>query len=295
VRPLYEPPEDGDTDADGQADTTDLTRGFALLDHESRDGVWGMTTVVGGKLTTHRLMAERVADHVCGKFGIDRPCRTDEIPLPGSREPPEETAAALADLDVPAPTAEHTHERQGARAAEVLDAPEPNPVVCPCRQVTRAEVREALAEAGTAATDLDAVRRRTGVTTGDCQGAWCVHRVAAELHPEHGVEAVTRSLDALYQERWDGGRHALWGEQLGRAMDAYALHATTMNRDRPVDGADLSAFDAGPTAGGGGDGESGDGESGDSDASGDGDAVATDGGPAGGDGGGGDAAGGGRR
>ena len=245
VRPLYEPPDGdaaGDEGAHGE-DTSDLTRDFVLLDHEDRDGVWGLSTVVGGKLTTHRLMAERVADHVCGKFGIARSCRTDEIPLPGGAEAdPEE----LATFDADPATLEQVHDRWGERAPEVLDSRGPNPVVCPCRQVTRGEVEAAMDVEGVFETDLDAVRRRTGVGTGDCQGTRCAHRVAGLLRPEHDTEQVDRSLASFYGERWAGQRHVLWGEQLSRAMGSYALHATTMNRDRPVEDPDLGGFDAGP-------------------------------------------------
>jgi len=206
VRPLYEPPEKRAADAT----TTDLARDFVVLDHEERDGLWGLTTVVGGKLTTHRLMAERVADQVCAKFGIDRDCPTDEYPLPGS------------------------------------DSDGANPVVCPCRGVTRPEIREAIDDEAVSETDLDAVRIHTGVATGECQGALCCHRVAAELHPDHSHSTVDSSLNNMYQERWRGQRHTLWGEQLSRAMGAYALHATTMNRDRPPETVDLDRFDDGP-------------------------------------------------
>ncbi|MEF8886925.1 MAG: anaerobic glycerol-3-phosphate dehydrogenase subunit GlpA [Haloarculaceae archaeon] len=251
VRPLYDPSDDeaaagGDTPGDGEpseGDTGGLTRDFVLLDHEDRDGLWGLSTVVGGKLTTHRLMAEQVADHVCGKFGIDRPCRTDEIPVPGGGEAdPEE----LATFDVDAVTLERIHERWGERATEVLDPRGPNPVVCPCRRVTRGEAAAAMDVEGVFETDLDAVRRRTGVGTGDCQGTRCAHRVAGLLRPDYDLEQVDRSLSAFYGERWAGQGHVLWGEQLSRAMGSYALHATTMNRDRPVEDPALDAFDSGP-------------------------------------------------
>ncbi len=81
VRPLYDPDPSG-PDADPGA----VTRGFTIIDHERRDDFWGMSTVVGGKFTTHRLMAEAVADHVCGKFGIDRECETATEPLPDGEE-----------------------------------------------------------------------------------------------------------------------------------------------------------------------------------------------------------------
>ncbi len=81
VRPLYGPDED---EREGERG---ISRGFFVLDHADRDGLDGFTTVVGGKLTTHRLMAEAVADHVCGRFGVDVPCRTPDEPLYGAGGP----------------------------------------------------------------------------------------------------------------------------------------------------------------------------------------------------------------
>ncbi len=81
VRPLFAP-------EDGATSTGDVTRGFSVLDHESKDNLAGLTTVIGGKFTTHRLMAENVTDHVCEKFGIDSQCRTHETPLPGNGDDP---------------------------------------------------------------------------------------------------------------------------------------------------------------------------------------------------------------
>jgi len=52
------------------------SRDFAVLDHESRDGVSGLVSIVGGKLTSFRLMAERTADVVCRSLGNSEHCRT---------------------------------------------------------------------------------------------------------------------------------------------------------------------------------------------------------------------------
>jgi glycerol-3-phosphate dehydrogenase len=70
------------------------SRGFQVLDHETRDGVSGMTTVVGGKLTTYRLMAEEVGDCVAKRLGIDTPSVTDEEALPGRDDPDHMDAIA---------------------------------------------------------------------------------------------------------------------------------------------------------------------------------------------------------
>lgn len=72
-RPLYMPP--------GGAAGRGASRGFAIVNHESQDGLAGMFTIVGGKFTTYRLMAERMADQVCEQLGNHTPCRTAENPL----------------------------------------------------------------------------------------------------------------------------------------------------------------------------------------------------------------------
>jgi len=46
-----------------------------------------MTTIVGGKLTTYRMMAESISDHVCDALGHDATCDTADAPLPGSETP----------------------------------------------------------------------------------------------------------------------------------------------------------------------------------------------------------------
>jgi len=240
VRPLYEPPETG-TD-----DPTDITRDYFLLDHEKRDSLEGMTSIVGGKFTTYRLMAEEISDHVCDQFGMPTECRTADIPLPGS-----EDMSVLDDymdeIGLRSPIAKRSAQRLGSRTEAVLDTGEPNPVVCGCEAVTRAEIQDAIEQSGS---DLNAVRIRTRASMGNCQGGFCCGPMATELHPEYEEPKVRAALDELYQERWKGQRHALWGEQLSQAMLTYALHATTMNRDGDPAAAessvDFAAFDAGP-------------------------------------------------
>jgi glycerol-3-phosphate dehydrogenase len=242
VRPLYDP--DG-----GTKDTGDVTRDFFLLDHADRDGVGGLTSVVGGKLSTYRKMAEDVADHLCERFDVDAPCRTHEEPLPGSSNP-----ALLDDymdrFGLRSPVAKRSVQRLGDRAPAVLETDEPNPVVCECEAVTRAEVRDAIEETGP---DLNAVRLRTRASMGNCQGGFCTHRMGAELYHDHGASVARDAVDELYQERWKGQRHTLWGEQLSQAMLNHMLHATTMNRDADPEllaGAiEFGAFDDGTDRG----------------------------------------------
>jgi glycerol-3-phosphate dehydrogenase len=243
VRPLYEPPGSGTTDSE------DITRDFFLLDHEERDALPGMTSIVGGKFTTYRMMAEDISDHVCDLLSVSADCRTADVPLPGSKNF-RVVEDGMDRYGLSSPIARRSTQRLGSRAEEVLDTDEPNPVVCGCEGVTRAEVRDAIDQAGA---NLSAVRIRTRASMGNCQGAFCCHAMANELAPAYDEPTVREELDILYQERWKGQRHALWGEQLSQAMLAYALHATTMNRDgdpaKRDEEVDFDAFDGGYESG----------------------------------------------
>ncbi|WP_347244852.1 FAD-dependent oxidoreductase [Thermogutta sp.] len=76
VRPLYTPP------AERTEERREVSRAFYVLDHEELDGLGGLITITGGKVTTCRLMAEKTVDLVCAKMGIQAPCRTHLEPLP---------------------------------------------------------------------------------------------------------------------------------------------------------------------------------------------------------------------
>ncbi len=61
----------------------ELSRTFKCFDHLEQDGVEGFVTISGGKATTARAMAETTANVICGKLGVDVPCRTrDTVLLP---------------------------------------------------------------------------------------------------------------------------------------------------------------------------------------------------------------------
>ncbi len=58
-----------------------ISRTFECYDHKVRDNVEGLVTIIGGKATTMRLMAEKTADLICRKLGRDIPCKTSETKL----------------------------------------------------------------------------------------------------------------------------------------------------------------------------------------------------------------------
>lgn len=190
----------------GQTGTATADPEFTLLDHGELDDCWGMTTVVGGSVTTHRFAAQRVVDDVCRKFGITRGCQTDEIPLPGATDDSQEDSS------------------------EAGTDGEPNPVVCECQSVTREEIQEAIGAESSSELDLNEVRIRTTASMGDCQGGRCAHRLASQLYPEYDEDLIEDALTAMLEERWQGQRFTLWGDQLREAMRNYRFHVATLNR-----------------------------------------------------------------
>jgi glycerol-3-phosphate dehydrogenase len=60
----------------GAADAQTISRTFDCYDHAVRDRLEGLVSVIGGKATTLRAMAEKTADLVCRKTGRRIACRT---------------------------------------------------------------------------------------------------------------------------------------------------------------------------------------------------------------------------
>ena len=91
LRPLLDMP--GADGAEGADETADISRKHAVL--TSRTGV---VTIVGGKLTTYRRMAEDAVDAALAGSGLEAgPCRTRALPLLGAA-----ARDVLAGLEQPA-------------------------------------------------------------------------------------------------------------------------------------------------------------------------------------------------
>ncbi|HMQ29290.1 MAG TPA: anaerobic glycerol-3-phosphate dehydrogenase subunit GlpA [Chloroflexaceae bacterium] len=235
VRPLYK-----DKDV---ANDRDIPRTFKLLDHEQRDGVAGIFSIVGGKWTTYRLMAEDSVDEIARRLGNTRPCRTAEEPLPVPRTEHRTHAPALPGSAESYPRKEHRDgparinglaQPIGETGVHGLDSPlyylgkhladverehAQGELICECELATRERVVAAI-ESG--ATNLDDIRRDVRMGMGPCQGGWCIYRTAALLFERKGDEGVSyaNTNDALLhflQARWKGLTPVLWGDQLRQA------------------------------------------------------------------------------
>ena len=199
VRPLVA----SDDDPSGRS----VSRGIVLLDHETRDGIPGFISITGGKLTSYRLMGELTADLVCRKLGVDKPCLTASLPLPGS-----EQGSGIADASISLKAAENRH---GTRISS-MDFASKSEVLCECEHVTRAEIAYAVKYLDVH--NLVDLRRRTRVGMGTCQGSFCMARVADALAEELGCpEKAPEFVRQYVEERWKGMAPVCWGESLREA------------------------------------------------------------------------------
>jgi glycerol-3-phosphate dehydrogenase len=199
-RPLYQPES-----ADDGGDTREVSRTFTVLDHGSRDGLANMLSIVGGKLTTCRQMAEALVDRLAEKMGVTEPCRTATEVLPGADHGPHRLEAPLAEV-----------ERGGAYGE----------LICECELVTRGEVRAAIDDG---LTELEDLRRKLRLGYGPCQAAFCAWRAAGMLAGDPVLEAPpvvdpVAGLERFLEERWRGQRPTIWGDQARQALLNYAVY-----------------------------------------------------------------------
>jgi len=186
-------------DSNGSAGGRDISRSFTVIDHREADGIEGFISIVGGKLTTYRLMAEKVVDLIAEKLGVHIPCTTAEKPILGSED--------------------GEYYKLGDRfdKIEIMLKKKPGgieEIVCECELVTKKEILKVIEETGT--TDLNDIQHRTRVGMGSCQGGFCTYRLLGILHelgmvPDYEANSILRKF---LEERWRGIRPILRGDQL---------------------------------------------------------------------------------
>ena len=210
-RPLFKDERAGDAGGD----TRHMSRGLALVDHLSRDGVSGFLTITGGKLTTYRLMAETVVDAMCEQMGAPRPCTTATEVLPGSED--------------------GRHYWLGSRLASQEEALHEDQLVCECELLPRRRLIEAARRRP--GMTLDDVRRVLRLGMGPCQGGFCTYRATGILHGLGDAETVRADelLLTFLQHRWLGIEPILYGDQMRQAcLDDWIFQGTLDVEHLPV-------------------------------------------------------------
>ncbi|MGB9700349.1 MAG: anaerobic glycerol-3-phosphate dehydrogenase subunit GlpA [Thermodesulfobacteriota bacterium] len=201
----------GESGTDGRR----LSRDFLLVNHGEHDQLRGFFSIIGGKLTTYRLMAEKTVDAVMDEIGRKESCRTAEIPLPFPRE-----------------YSFHALEKKLLKIAQTPSANVSWEIICECELVSKKEI---LQEVGKLEIfSLKELQERTRAGMGPCQGGFCAPRLTALLLETGKItagEALT-ILKNFLEERWKGIRPVLWGPQLREEQLIQALYTEFFNLDR---------------------------------------------------------------
>ena len=164
-------------------DDREISRSFRIIDHKN-----GMFSIMGGKLTTYRLMAEKISDSVMEALGLTAKCRTAELPLEGQEE--------LSGYPL-------------SKRLKTLEN-----IVCECELVTADDVEKVAGKIGTR--HIGDIQHRTRLGMGPCQGGFCTYR-ALGIMQEKGKMTPEESMHVLrefLQRRFKGIKPALWGDQL---------------------------------------------------------------------------------
>jgi len=137
-----------------------VSRKHKLYDHRRRDGIEGVLSVIGGKITAYRAIAEEVTDLVARRLGSAARCETSARPLPGAERPATSGAGAI----------------------------------CPHATATADDVVRAV-RAEWAMTLGDVLLRRTAIGLAACQGLDRIDALAELVGAELGWDAARRAAE----------------------------------------------------------------------------------------------------
>lgn len=179
--------------------TAQVSRRHLVVDHEAEDGRRGYATVIGGKITTYRQIAQDVVDFIETK--IDRPtraCVTHRRALPGGRlgtswdaflESAHEQGSRLG---FPQDVVEHLTRHYGVRALQLMQAAQGHPALTkriqPNDPWVWAEVDFAVTQEG-ARTLTDVLLRRLSIGLSASQAKTAAPTVARVVGQRLGWDA----------------------------------------------------------------------------------------------------------
>lgn len=184
VRPLYA------KEATGSVLSRQVSRDFTIIDHGAGQGPGGAFSVVGGKWTTFRLMAERCVDAVLRYLAVDQACLTDRIAL--------------------------------APAAQNVDGSDNDTIYCECEGVRENQLRQVRGS-------VTEWRTRTWFSMGPCQGTFCGHRVMALRQQQYPAEDFDVNVQQFRQEREKGMQAAAFGDNARQWALQRAIRFQSLN------------------------------------------------------------------
>jgi glycerol-3-phosphate dehydrogenase len=164
---------------------SNISRSHKIVDHEPVDGVSGIISILGGKMTGYRSIAEEVVDLVCTKLGKQASCTTAQTTLPGAPGIDKEAIEIMSnDSGISLDTLTHLNSLYGRRLKEVVDIAATDPrgkkTVCPHSKDILAQVWHAVQEEN-CLTVADFMLRRSSTGLASCQGLDAVETIGLEM------------------------------------------------------------------------------------------------------------------
>lgn len=166
VRPLYEPLSTISNNS------REVSRDYRIIDHHFKGGPAGAFSVVGGKLTTFRLMGEKAGDIVANYLDISAPSLSTQTPI-NSIKPK-------------------------------IIKNDTSSILCECEGVSEQHLRNIDGS-------IDDWRLQTWFGMGPCQSTFCAHRVVGLHHEIYPWQNFQDELSRLREERIKGMLGVVWG------------------------------------------------------------------------------------
>lgn len=181
-----------------------VSRSHQLADG-SREGFPGLITVLGGKITGYRAIAEEATDLAARKLGVSQPCTTAQQPLPGGGPLDEEPRwmAEAQQAGIPSESAAYLRAFYGGRAAGLLALVREDPALA---RPLSGDSPEIAAQVCLAVREEfchhleDFLVRRTGLAFTPDQGRSAAEAVSELLASELGWDNAARKAE---WERWE--------------------------------------------------------------------------------------------
>ncbi|MFN8590901.1 MAG: glycerol-3-phosphate dehydrogenase/oxidase [Thermomicrobiales bacterium] len=185
-----------------------ISRRHDIVDHGQNGGPKGLYSVVGGKLTTYRELAEQAVDYVRQRAG--RPevmSRTAALPLPGGRSATGWEAFRerfLQESPLPRQASDHLLRVYGSRAVDILASAESaalRQIIDPYSGAIAAEIPWAMQQEA-ARTLADVLARRTMIGWGPSAGVGADRAAASVAREVLGWDAERAEAEVQAYRRW---------------------------------------------------------------------------------------------
>lgn len=169
----------------GKGRVSNVSRSHRMVDHETSEGISGLISILGGKMTGYRAIAQEAVDLICRKMGLEVGCSTDKEPLPGSPGlSQEETGKLAAEHSLPLPTVAHLNALYGSRVNRLIEEIKSDPRganrICSHSEDVLAQIWYAVKEES-CMTVADFMLRRGTCGLASCQGLDGAEVVAVEM------------------------------------------------------------------------------------------------------------------